>query len=71
MTDPSHTDQDPTRDRCPTCEHPFSAHDRVGARWCAATQLGVGQGPPQVLLWWCKPAPGRCAGARMYLRLTG
>jgi hypothetical protein len=43
MTDPSHTDQDPTRDRCPTCEHPFSAHDRVGARWCAATQLGVGQ----------------------------
>ena len=39
----SRTDQDPTLDRCPTCEHPFSAHDRIGVRWCAATQLGVGQ----------------------------
>ena len=39
----SRADQDPTLDRCPACEHPLSAHDRIGARWCAATQLGVGQ----------------------------
>ena len=39
----SRTEQDPTLDRCPACEHPLSAHDRIGVRWCAATQLGVGQ----------------------------
>jgi hypothetical protein len=39
----THTDQDPTLDFCPTCQHPLSAHDRIGVRWCAATQLGVGQ----------------------------
>ena len=27
----SRTNQDPALDRCPTCEHPFSAHDRIGA----------------------------------------
>jgi len=27
---------------CPTCEHPLSAHDAIGVRWCAATKLGVG-----------------------------
>ena len=46
MTDLSlhpQTDQDPTLELCPTCQHPLSAHDRIGLRWCAATQLGVGQ----------------------------
>ncbi|HEY5787786.1 MAG TPA: RGCVC family protein [Microlunatus sp.] len=46
MTDLSthpHTDQDPVLDTCPTCQHPLSAHDRIGLRWCAATKLGVGQ----------------------------
>ena len=38
-----HADQDPTLDLCPTCQHPMSAHDRIGVRWCAATQPGVGQ----------------------------
>ena len=45
MTDLSthpHTDQDPVLDTCPTCQHPLSAHDRIGLRWCAATKLGVG-----------------------------
>jgi hypothetical protein len=37
------TDQDPTLELCPTCEHALTAHDRIGLRWCAATQLGVGQ----------------------------
>ena len=37
------TDQVPTEELCPTCRHPTSAHDRIGLRWCAATQLGVGQ----------------------------
>ena len=36
-------DQEPTLELCPTCEHPLTAHDRIGLRWCAATQLGVGQ----------------------------
>jgi hypothetical protein len=27
---------------CPTCEHPLSAHDAIGMRWCAATRLGIG-----------------------------
>ena len=36
-------DQDLTLDLCPICQHPLSAHDRIGVRWCAATQLGVGQ----------------------------
>ena len=46
MTDLSlhpQTDQDPTPELCPTCQHPLAAHDRIGLRWCAATQLGVGQ----------------------------
>ena len=37
------TDQGPTLDLCPTCQHPLSAHDRIGVRWCAVTQLGVGR----------------------------
>jgi hypothetical protein len=37
------TDQNPTLDLCLTCLHPLVAHDRVGLRWCAATQQGVGQ----------------------------
>jgi len=46
MTDLSlhpQTDQDPTLELCPTCQHPLPEHDRIGLRWCAATQLGVGQ----------------------------
>ena len=46
MTDLSQhleSDQDPTPESCPTCQHPLSAHDRIGLRWCAATRLGVGQ----------------------------
>jgi hypothetical protein len=39
----SRIDQDPTLGVCPICQHPSSAHDRIGVRWCAATQLGVGQ----------------------------
>ena len=39
----SQTDQDPSLELCPTCQHPMSAHDRIGLRWCAATKLGVGQ----------------------------
>ena len=39
----SSTDQVPTQALCTTCEHPLSFHDRVGIRWCAATQPGVGQ----------------------------
>ena len=27
---------------CPTCQHPLTAHDAIGLRWCAATKLGVG-----------------------------
>jgi hypothetical protein len=27
---------------CPACEHPLSAHDAIGLRWCAATKLGIG-----------------------------
>ena len=45
MTDLSlhpQTDQDPSLELCPTCQHPLAAHDRIGLRWCAATQLGVG-----------------------------
>ncbi len=29
-------------DLCPTCQHPLSAHDAVGKRWCAATERGTG-----------------------------
>jgi hypothetical protein len=29
-------------DLCPTCEHPLASHDTIGARWCAATKLGIG-----------------------------
>jgi hypothetical protein len=43
LSSSSHVDLDPALDRCPTCQHPVSAHDRIGVRWCAATQLGVGQ----------------------------
>jgi hypothetical protein len=46
MTDLSQhlgTDQDSTPELCPSCQHPMSAHDRIGLRWCAATRLGVGQ----------------------------
>ena len=43
LSSSSHTDQDPPLDLCPICQHPLSAHDRIGVRWCAATQLGVGQ----------------------------
>lgn len=32
-----------TRDLCLTCQHPTSAHDAIGTRWCAATKLGVGR----------------------------
>ena len=31
----SHIDQDPTLDLCPICEHPLSAHNHIGVRWCA------------------------------------
>jgi hypothetical protein len=27
---------------CPACEHPLSAHDAIGMRWCAATKLVIG-----------------------------
>lgn len=27
---------------CPTCQHPSAAHDAISARWCAATNLGIG-----------------------------
>ena len=29
-------------DLCPSCKHPLVSHDAIGARWCAATKLGVG-----------------------------
>jgi hypothetical protein len=29
-------------DLCPACKHSLVAHDAIGARWCAATKLGVG-----------------------------
>ena len=32
----------PAADLCPTCEHPLASHDAIGARWCAATNLGIG-----------------------------
>ena len=32
-----------TADLCPTCKHPLVSHDAIGARWCAATKLGIGR----------------------------
>jgi hypothetical protein len=30
-------------DLCPTCKHPLVSHDVISARWCAATELGIGR----------------------------
>jgi hypothetical protein len=39
---PALVDVDDT-DLCPTCKHPLVSHDAIGARWCAATKLGIGR----------------------------
>jgi hypothetical protein len=30
-------------DLCPACKHPLVSHDAISARWCAATNLGIGR----------------------------
>ncbi|MQA11191.1 MAG: hypothetical protein GEU98_22055 [Pseudonocardiaceae bacterium] len=34
---PQTTDPD---DSCPACPHPWSSHDRIGARFCTVTSSG-------------------------------
>lgn len=35
-------ESDSVAEQCAACGHPASLHDVIGARWCAATLLGVG-----------------------------
>ena len=36
--------EDPGQALCPVCPHPLSAHDRISARYCAASADQVARG---------------------------